>query len=82
MYIGVVDDKVLKSWTDTPNFEGYVFDIKNRRIYSDSGFSDLLEDFRNFLRRRGLRFDTDDFYKSISLRDKISLKKIVGNTEG
>lgn len=82
MYIGVVDDKVLQSWTDRPDFEGYVFDIKNRKIYSNRGLSDLMEDFRNFLRRKGLRFDTDDYYKSFSLRNKVSLEKIVGNAEG
>ncbi len=82
MYIGIVDEKVLESCTDRTNFQGYVFDIKNRKIYSNSVLSDLIEDFRNFLRRKGLRFDTDDYYKSFSLRNKISLEKIVGNTEG
>ena len=82
MHIGVVDDKVLESWTDKPDFEGYVFDILNRKIYSNRVLSDLVEDFRNFLRRKGFRFDTDDYYKSFSLRNTISLKKIIGNTEG
>ncbi len=81
MYFGVVDEKVLKSWNDRPNFEGYVFDIMNRKIYSNSILSDLIEDFRNFIRRKGFRFDTDNYYKSFSLRNKISLEKIVGNVE-
>lgn len=65
------DINILEKETININFKSDInivslkLDLKNRKIFEYDGREDLIEDYRDFLRRNGIRFMTNKPFKSI-----------------